>query len=155
MKFKELNLLKDEDTNKPLTGAHLKWIATISMFIDHVAAIFLDSSSLLYWSMRLIGRLTFPLYCFLLVEGFSHTSHKRRYGISLLIFALISEIPFDLALNNSHLEFTSQNVFVTLWIGFITMVFLERLDQKDPFIRYGTVALFGLLNMLLKADYGF
>ena len=63
--------------------------------------------------LRLVGRLAFPIYCFLLIQGFLHTRNLKRYIGRLALFALISEIPFDLAFNNSVLEHYYNNVFIT------------------------------------------
>lgn len=132
---------------KGLCGSTLKMIAIITMFIDHFAAVILDryliSKGILYISsaeelllpenrtrliiyiidmvMRLVGRLGFPLFCFLMVEGFHYTRSRTKYAARLLLFAVISEIPFDLAFNMKVLEFTYQNVFFTLFVGLLTI----------------------------------
>ena len=106
------------NNRKGLTGNVLKWIAILTMLIDHMAValiengIFLSESISLtsqqwnwwrqvYWVMRYIGRLGFPLFCFLLVEGFYYTRNVKKYMLRLGIFALISEVPFDFALFRS------------------------------------------------------
>lgn len=131
---------------KGLSGSTLKLVAIITMFIDHFAAIILDryliSIGILNLNqenillpenrtiliiyvidmiMRLIGRLGFPLFCFLLIEGYYHTRSKVKYGMRLAMFALVSEIPFDLGFKSRILEFTYQNVFFTLFFGFIVI----------------------------------
>ncbi len=134
-----------------LTGRIIKWIAVVTMFIDHIGA------SLLEWYViymptgpakvmvrnidqvvRGIGRLAFPLFIFLMVEGFFYTRSRFRYAARLALFAAISEIPFDLAfflrrsvLNNHILWDTRhQNVFFTLVIGFLAMWVMETLRPK-------------------------
>ncbi|MFA7532979.1 MAG: TraX family protein, partial [Tissierellaceae bacterium] len=87
----------------------LKLIALTSMIIDHYGAIF-HGDVILY---RIIGRLAFPIYAFLLVEGYFHTRNVKKYGLRLFIFALISEIPFDYAFYGG-LSFVHQNIFFTL-----------------------------------------
>ena len=106
-----------------VTGSTLKLVALFTMLIDHFAAtVILQIANTgtggktlidIYWVMRSIGRMAFPVYCFLLVEGFKYTHSRLRYAARLFIFALISEIPFDLALNNAVLEYKSNNVFFT------------------------------------------
>ncbi|HAQ39725.1 MAG TPA: conjugal transfer protein TraX, partial [Clostridiales bacterium] len=83
------------------------------MLIDHSAAILLPNNSFFYMIGRGIGRLSFPIFCFFLVEGFLHTSNTKKYLLRLGIFALISEIPFDLVFNHTILEIGYQNIYFT------------------------------------------
>ena len=76
-----------------LSTFQLKWIAIITMLIDHIGAVLFPYEL----GYRIIGRIAFPIFCFLIVEGFSHTRDVRRYMVRLGIFALISELPYDLA----------------------------------------------------------
>ena len=127
-----------------ITGATLKWIAIITMLIDHIGAAILepyaemqmmtsDASSLWTLDMLLrgIGRLAFPIFIFLMVEGFYYTHDRKKYFFRMVLFSLISEIPFDMAfqrtltMDGSHkiplLDFSSQNVFFTLTLGFLAI----------------------------------
>ena len=114
-----------------LNGNQLKLIAVVSMLIDHIAYLFiglkiltpalqsgeeLPALFLLYRVLRMIGRLAFPVFGFLLLEGFLHTKSRLRYAIRLGVFALISEIPFDLMNSGARLfvDWSSQNVIITL-----------------------------------------
>ncbi len=165
-----------------LTGSHLKLIALCTMFIDHIGAILLEKgllpqitnavflgnsldylpSDYQFWSyanliLRLIGRLAFPIYCFLLIEGFLHTRSIPKYALRLGLFAVISEIPFDLALHDTWFDLQTQNVFFTLLLGLLTlrgMKYLETLPpQQQPF-RY-LLALTGMmLAEFMQTDYG-
>lgn len=108
-------------TRKPLTGYHLKLIALITMFIDHIGAAFLPQ----VWLLRAIGRISFPIYVFLIAEGCRYTSDRFKYALRLGLFAFISEIPYDLALYPEILEQTGwgwnfvgrTNVFYTLFFA--------------------------------------
>ena len=165
-----------------LTGAQLKFIALLTMFVDHIGAALLEHGVLRQISdavlagnsfdftvadyrswyqidliLRLIGRVAFPLFCFLLVEGFLHTRQVTHYALRLGIFALISEIPFDLAFNDSILEVTSQNVFFTLFLGVLVLRFLQYFETSLPApmlpLRY-LVAITGMLFAhFLQTDY--
>ena len=103
-----------------ISGGTLKIIALVTMIIDHAAAVFIANGD---WYMigRGIGRLAFPIYCFLIVEGFFHTRNVKKYMARLFLFALVSEIPFDLAFYDTIFYKGHQNVFFTLFIGLITI----------------------------------
>ncbi len=117
-----------------VTAAHLKWLAVVTMIIDHAGFVIWPQIGL----MRLIGRISFPLYIFLLVEGFYYTGSRGRYLSRLLILAFVSEIPFDMGLILSAGDirfgmFTTplrQNVMWTLVLGFFFMFFYEMLEKK-------------------------
>ena len=142
---------------KGVSGSTLKLIAIITMLIDHTAATILDrtlavrgmgnldlsntqavqaflvENRLIYFldmTMRLIGRLGFPIFCFLLIEGFQHTRNVQKYAIRLAVFALISEIPFDLAFSGKFFYLNYQNVFFTLLIGLLVMIGFKTIGDK-------------------------
>ena len=128
---------------KGFSGSTLKLIAIITMLIDHIGAAVIarlliagQGSELLYkiyYAMRAVGRVAFPIFCFLLVEGFFYTGSRKKYALRLFGFALLSEIPFDLAFSGKILEFGYQNVFFTLLIGLLTiMLFDEVTAALDP-----------------------
>lgn len=152
------------------SGSALKLIAVITMLIDHMAMLWLypmvskitllhlfGRTMTLYSLMRLIGRIAFPIFCFLIVEGFIHTHDRKKYGLRLLIFALISEPPWDLALFNRWF-YPKQNVFFTLLLGYLALCAIDGMEKnEDPRkrVQYGFMLL-GLLAaaFLLRADYG-
>lgn len=105
-----------------LNSFTLKLFAIITMCIDHIGAVLFPQ----YILLRIIGRLAFPLFAFLLVEGFMHTSNVKKYAIRLGAFALLSEIPFDLAFNHKLVDFSSQNIFFTLFLALLFMIVATR-----------------------------
>ena len=146
----------------------LKVIALISMFIDHFAATVLTFFEMAAYEdrkgsvcgitisilnainnnmemfqkiiliMRIIGRVAFPIYCFLLVKGFTYTRCKWKYALRLLVFAFISELPFDIAFNDiKRAEFVMyNNVFFTLFIGLIFIWGIDYICKfKDELIK--------------------
>ena len=140
----------------------LKWIAVVSMVVDHFAAIFLARTSVLWLVMRCIGRFAFPIYVFLLVEGFNHTRSVRKYLFRMGLFAIISEIPFDLAFQGKLLEFQDQNVFFTLFLGLLCIYILReielRFSMEIPAMllwEAAIIAVFCIIAYFLKADYGY
>lgn len=157
-----------------LSGSLLKYIAIITMTIDHIGAAIVEQ--LLYHSiqpntftfgnfiitrqqliyldciLRSIGRIAFPIFCFLLVEGFFYTKSRMRYLKRLVLFALLSEIPFDLAFSHSLFNISSQNVFFTLYIGFIAMCLQEYWKSK-PLLRISSAVFCMLFAYLAHTDY--
>lgn len=107
----------------------LKAIAMVFMLIDHIAYVMIERGLgyggdlyMINRTMRSMGRLAFPIFCFTIVEGFQRTSNSREYLKRLIIFALISEIPFDLAFRGRMFSMDLQNVFWTLAFGLAAMI---------------------------------
>jgi len=98
----------------------LKWIAILTMTVDHVGVVLYPEHEFLRW----IGRLAFPLFAYLLILGMESTRNIRNYFIRLFVFALISQVPFSLAVNREPFE--SLNIFFTLSSGLLFIYFLKR-----------------------------
>lgn len=135
---------------KGLSGSTLKLIAMLCMLIDHIGAILLVGSPY-YYNCRAIGRLAFPIYCFLLVEGYIHTHDVKKYGRRLFFFALLSEIPFDLAFSRSVVDMRHQNVFFTLVIGLGALYIIDRI--QNPGLKAALFLGAMMAAELLKTDY--
>lgn len=162
-----------------LSGSWLKVIAMVAMLIDHVAMVILRYDSAFteplitmghhpitwYYLLRSVGRLAFPIFCFLLVEGFLHTHDRWKYGRNLLVFAVISEIPFNLT-HGGHLYGWSQNVFFTLFLGFLALCVVRRWEEDRQTLPNSSIYAEHNLRMalrllalivagyLLRSDYG-
>ena len=132
-----------------LTGTALKYIACACMLLDHAYIALFPGA---YW-LHVVGRLAFPLYCFLLAEGFAHTRSVPRYAMRLALFALLSEIPFDLLTQRTVWGPGKQNVFFTLLLGLLAVACLERWNAQ-PYLALPAAALCGLGAHLLHTDYG-
>ena len=132
-----------------ITSYQLKWIAIVTMVIDHMGAILYPTEMV----FRYIGRISFPIFCFLLVEGFCHTHDIFGYMARLGAFALMSEIPYDLAFNGEILEFTHQNVFFTLLLGVILMYVLEKGGEWPQ--KAVEVLLVMWMAVFFHTDYGY
>ena len=155
------------DRYRVLTGSALKVIAVVCMFVDHVAKYYLAFQSWFvaplfhvgstevswYVLCESLGRIAFPLFCFLLVEGFVHTHDRRAYGLNLLIFALLSEPIFDLMRKLTPLDLGYQNVFFTLLISYLGIYALEELRDQPKLRMYAVLGL-ALASMALRCDYG-
>ena len=178
-----------------LTGNTLKVIAVLTMIVDHICKIvlqwlltdgywgvMLDSGKMSWeqyqqidyfirFDLQSIGTIAFPLFCFLLTEGFKHTGNRKHYIKLMFIFALISEIPFDIgffsrysiAENTFPFYFKYQNVFFTLFLGLVALTFLEKFSSisakrtnkiRKIIIQIISVAVIGIIAELFCCDYG-
>ncbi len=157
-----------------ISGNLLKWFAVIAMAIDHMGAGLLESYVMNAWGgsplgsafaekwnellaadhiIRMIGRPAFPIFCFLLVQGFVHTRNVKKYAVRLGIFALISEIRFDLALRITPFYWKHQNVFFTLLIGLLAIWFMKKF-QNRLWARVSGLLIGAAAAELLCTDYG-
>lgn len=154
-----------------VTGSTLKCFAFVIMFIDHFGAVIVQRTMTMpgfqneFWSsfylpLRYIGRLAFPIFCFFLVEGFLHTSNLKRYIKGLLVFAIISEIPFNLGISGKWINLKYQNVFWELAVGIMAMFFLKMLEEKkykyiiEVLLRLVIVLSFAAVAEVMNLDYG-
>ena len=128
-------------------GFTLKCIAMVCMLIDHTGAVLFPQ----YRILRVIGRLAFPIYCFLLVEGAMHTSNIRKYEMRLFGFALLSEIPFDLAFRRG-INWDHQNVFFTLLLGVVAVDLAKQCRNKLSEVLIFSVMI--VVAEFLNTDYG-
>ena len=154
-----------ENKYKILSGSALKLIACLSMLADHLAKFYLPrfpwakvvwlsvmgKSISLLQLLIMFGRFAFPLFVFLLVVGFEHTRSRKRYGLSLFVLALLSEIPFNL-MTGRGLFCPTHNVMFTLLIGFLAMCSLDYFRQKPIFALLSIVILY-LVSRYMQADY--
>ena len=150
-----------------MTTLVLKLIAYLSMLIDHTAVSLYITGRMrdmmtLYRVMRGIGRIAFPIFCFQLVQGAMYTKNKAKYLLRLLIFAVISEVPFDLALFGRLYKPDYQNVFFTLLLGLVCVYTIQwgsRLPGKKVWLGWGaalsvTGAAGALAEYVVLSDYG-
>lgn len=154
--------MQQEQIKGGWSGSTLKLIAITTMLLDHIGAILLESNSpqmqtkeiqTLDFILRLIGRVAFPLFIFLLLEGFEHTHNRKKYALQLLVFGLLSEIPFDFALKGTWYDPSYQNVMFTLFLGYCAIWLYENFGETDKRILLGVFACIVLAHML-KTDYG-
>lgn len=176
--------------NIDVTGFMLKLIAIITMTADHIGAIIFEDlaekqqTSALWtveMTLRGVGRLAFPLFCFFLTEGFHYTHNRKKYALRLTIFAVISEVPFDISLNGKLFYPEDNNVMWTLLLGLLSIWALDELFKKTDNSESLTAAasksdinVFNVVNILkvieviavalaadlteeflLNSDYGF
>lgn len=128
-----------------MTGFQLKLLAMLAMTADHIGAVFFPEIPLLRW----IGRLAMPVLCFFIGEGLRHTRSPRRYLLRLTWFALLSELPFDLAFYGG-IEWGHQNVYFTLALGLLALWAIQSRGMEGWLLAL-TAAL---AAELLGCDYG-
>lgn len=165
--------------NRIFTANQLKLIAIVAMLIDHIAytiiwELYLDATVVngvhmmgdnlplratqlhfIYTIMRIIGRLTFPIFAFALVEGFLHTSNLKRYMKRLFIFALISEIPYDIVNSHSIISFSKQNVIWTFLIGLVILHVIKKVEnhEKRRVLTIAIILLGEITTFLIQSEY--
>ena len=125
----------------------LKLIACVTMLIDHTGAVLFPQ----YLSLRVIGRIAFPIYCFLLAEGVFYTRSPQKYGLRLGVGAILSELPFDLALFGG-ITLQYQSVMITLLLGFMMGICMKHVNK--PHWQVLLIIPFALVAEWLKTDYG-
>ena len=142
-----------------LDGTTLKLIAMISMVFDHAGDMFFPD---VMWP-RMIGRLAMPIFSFFIAEGFSHTRDKKKYLCRLGIFALISEIPFDLAFEG-RVGLGHQNIMLSFFLAVVALMLYDWIQggtkSEENHASIGktilgviAVAAIAALSLLLRADY--
>lgn len=157
---------------KHLSTFTLKIIAILTMTIDHIGAVLgmegYDGilSYDTYMILRTIGRTAFPIFSYLIVEGYFHTRNVRNYTIRLFVFALLSQLPFNLAIKGDIFKFQSLNIFFTLLLGLVLIWIIDTLIKKIrlseiephqsvllPYI-FAVIAVFYAVDNFIPIDYG-
>ena len=161
-----------------MTSFALKLIAVLSMLLDHLfqAGLFGQKQLMDWFGLSMgasyyvcqiiepLGRLAFPIYAYFIAEGCRHTRSRRNYLLRLLFFGVISEFPYDIAMNPFHqggawymafTPFTHLNVFFTLALGVIGITLYDRLrvKGKPAALCYLPLAACAVAAELLRTDY--
>ena len=107
----------------------LKYIAVTAMLSDHLALTFVGMDNPLGVAMRVVGRLTAPIMCYFLVEGYMYTRSKKKYALRLFAFALISQVPFSYFVTG-RLFSDKFNMMFTLFLCFMLLVVIEKVESR-------------------------
>lgn len=155
---------KGLDKIKILSGAQLKYIAFLSMLIDHTnkALIYpiLNEGILQHISnlFDIIGRIAFPLFAFFVVEGFFKTKNRKKYLTNLFVFAVISEVPFDMFLTSTFFNMRANNVLFTLALSLITIwiidILKDKLENKPPILWYLVSVVVIIISCFISMQFG-
>ena len=151
--------MEKADKIRILDGTMLKIIAMVSMVFDHVGDMFFPDTD---W-MRMVGRIAMPIFAFCITEGYIHTRNKKKYLMRMGIFALISEVPFDLAFDGK-IGLSHQNIMLSFFLAILALMLFDLIrGSKDEIKgRYsawrtmlGALAVIAMavLAFLVKADY--
>jgi len=136
------------------TSFSLHLLAMGLMLCDHLWGTIVPGND---W-LTCLGRISFPIFAFLIVEGYFHTKNVKKYALRLLLFAVISELPFNLAMGSSLFYPVHQNV---LW-SFLLSLGLIHLNEKAKatgklllrlLTAVGTVAVGSLVGLVAMLDF--
>lgn len=132
--------------SRGLRQEDLKLIACLTMLIDHIGAVFVPG-----YALRIIGRIAFPVYCFLLAEGIHYTRRPAAYFLRLLMGAVLAELPFDL-LFYGRFTWQHQSVMVTLLLGFAAGICMKQ--TANLWLKALIAVPFAVAAEWLSTDYG-
>ncbi|MCQ2523138.1 MAG: conjugal transfer protein TraX [Lachnospiraceae bacterium] len=155
---------------KSLNASDIKLVAIITMLIDHIGALIINrimffqdfgtpaykALDFLHQLCRTIGRMAFPIFAFFIAIGFVHTKNKWKYFLRLLLFGLVSELPFNLAVSGRLLYSSYQNVYFTLALGLLAIIGRDYFKKKEIgygvgsiLLKYLSFFLFGVFSVYL------
>ena len=153
-----------------ISGSTLKIIAAISMVLDHVSRIVLTNGIMTHasynqisdeqWAilseasevLYVLGRIAFPLFCFLIVEGFLHTHDIKKYLRNMLVFAIIAEPIYDFVQTGQLFDLRQQNVMCELLLSLVFLIILEKIQSLSKWKRHiAEIAL--IVLTALAAEY--
>ena len=144
-------------TRRPFGGINANQLRVLAMFLmllDHLWATLVPGN---FW-MTCLGRLAFPIFAFQISEGFFHSADRRRYAKRLFLFALLSEVPFDLIYGGTMLYPFHQNVMFTLLLGLLACCAIDRArgERTARATLRGALSVAGilLLSLIGMVDYG-
>lgn len=127
----------------------IKMIACFTMVLDHIKYAIPETRG---WLTIYFGRIAFPLYAFLAVEGYIHTSNLKKYLKRLFIFALISQIPFML-FRTLVGQWQMLNIIFTLILGIFAIIVLDNLGEKY-YLSIPIIVIIIFMGKYLRVDYG-
>lgn len=134
-----------------MTSFLLRFAALATMFVDHAGYVLFPQFG---W-MRIVGRVSFPLFCFLLAQGFRHTRSVPKYALRLALFACASEGIYNLVFTGRFAMLSAHNVFFALLLSMGALAAWKHLMPKWPLGALVCVLAACVLGVVTKTDYGF
>lgn len=129
----------------------LRIIALAAMLLDHLGF------ATEYMPLRILGRIAFPIFLYLICNGYRHTSSPLRYGLRLGLFALISQVPFSL-MCYQRISFENWNVFVTLLLALVCIWFADRMLARKTLRWFALLPALAVMVLYhfgwIQSDYG-
>lgn len=137
-----------------ITSMALHFLAMGLMLCDHLWATVVPGNE---W-LTCIGRLAFPVFAFMIVEGYTHTKNLKKYICRLFLFALISEIPFNLMVGSNVFYYVHQNVLWTFLCGILLIHLNEKAKESGKIILrilalVASLAIGFVVGLLGMVDY--
>lgn len=142
--------IKSENKKSGITASDLKYIAILAMFIDHTAYLFVTPFSMLYCCMRFIGRITAPVMCFFISEGYHYTRNLKKYFQRMAVFAVISRFAFGFCFSGSFLHPHSESMITTLFLSLLAV----HLVNTEKFSVKLVIALMTICILAMFCDWG-
>lgn len=136
---------------KGLTSDALKLIAVIAMVIDHIAWAFIPFNSIAGQIMHVIGRLTAPIMCFMIAEGYYKTHNVKKYAQRLGLFTLISHIPYTYFHTGKFEIISTTSVIFPLFMGLIALIVRDN-PKYETSVKNMIILLICLVSMF--GDWG-
>ena len=137
-----------------LNRTQIKYVAIAAMLLDHTAAFLLQPEkypalTVVYILMRTLGRIVAPVMFYFLAEGYRYTSSKLKYGLRLLGFGIMSQIPYSLT-RYGDISSSDLNVMITLFMSFLMLVVADKVQEKA--LKVIVVIIFMILTSF--SDWG-
>lgn len=131
-----------------MTTFNIKLIAIITMVIDHIGLFFFPNII----ELRMIGRLSFPLFAWLIANGAYYTHNIKKYLMRILLLAFVSQIPYTLANRHADPSFSNLNILFTLSLGLLAITVISKYKNKPLWLL--SVILCAAAADMLRTDYG-
>ena len=145
-----------------MTSNKLKWLALISMTIDHIGVFLIPEDQMLYIYFRIIGRIAFPIFAFLIAQGFLHTKNIKKYLLRLVILAFVVELMLVIlyviyGANLTHIPFLPNRLYLfnIVWMLILGLLGLIVLRKNNEFSVPIVLVMLIFAQFLAYGFYGF